>query len=169
MFPGGISQAGPLSLLVPIIQFAAPHEYLSTASGIAYSGRSIGGAFGSAVLNAISNGYIHAHYRTEVSESAVKAGLPSTSASKLIRALRSRTPVISATKVPGISTTSLSAAMETSHWVYSRAYQLAWWSILPFAVMAFISVFFIRDVKDLMTEKVEATVENVPKNRDEKV
>lgn len=47
----GISQSGPLTLLVALIQFTAPNAYLSTATGLAFSAR----AFGSAVLDAIIN------------------------------------------------------------------------------------------------------------------
>lgn len=52
----GIGQAGPLTLLVALVQFTSPHAYLSTATGLAFSARAIGGAFGSAVLDAIING-----------------------------------------------------------------------------------------------------------------
>ncbi|KAK3706835.1 hypothetical protein LTR37_012514 [Vermiconidia calcicola] len=49
----GIGQSGPLTLILALVQFAAPHAYIATASGFALSARAIGGAFGSAVLNAI--------------------------------------------------------------------------------------------------------------------
>ncbi|KAJ7860463.1 MFS general substrate transporter [Mycena olivaceomarginata] len=39
----GIGQSGPLSLVVALTQLTAPHEYLSTATGIAFSARAIGG------------------------------------------------------------------------------------------------------------------------------
>jgi hypothetical protein len=45
----GIGQAGPLTLLVALVQFTAPHAFLSTATGLGFSARAIGGAFGSAV------------------------------------------------------------------------------------------------------------------------
>ena len=48
----GIGQSGPLTLLVACVQFTAPHAFLSTATGLAFSARAIGGAFGSAVLDA---------------------------------------------------------------------------------------------------------------------
>lgn len=61
---GGIGQAGPLTLLVACVQFTAPHAFLSTATGLAFSARAIGGAFGSAVLNAIINGRLGEHYNS---------------------------------------------------------------------------------------------------------
>jgi len=44
---------------------------------------------------------------------------------------------------------------------------LLWWSILPFVVVCMVALCFLRGVKDLMTEKVEASVENVKKDKDD--
>jgi len=52
--------------------------------------------------------------------------------------------------------------MDASHWSYAHAYRLAWASVIPFVVLALIAVAFLKGVKELMTEKVEATVERVP-------
>ena len=52
--------------------------------------------------------------------------------------------------------------MDASRWSYAHAYRLAWASVIPFVVLALIAVAFLRGVKELMTEKVEATVERVP-------
>jgi hypothetical protein len=69
----GAGQAGPLTLLVAAVQFASPHAYLvssvkarytelfitltlilqATATGLAFSGRAIGGAFGSAIVGSL--------------------------------------------------------------------------------------------------------------------
>lgn len=45
----GLGQCGPLTLIVALVQFTAPHAFLSTATGLGFSARAIGGAFGSAV------------------------------------------------------------------------------------------------------------------------
>ncbi|XXG99574.1 Ubiquitin-conjugating enzyme E2 1 [Hypoxylon texense] len=155
----GIGQAGPLTLLVACIQFTAPHAFLSTATGLAFSARAIGGAFGSAVLNAIINGRLAGHYAAGVGAAAVSAGLPQASVPELLAALEvgnigsgvtSATPAVWA------------AAVEASRWEYTYAYRLAWASIIPFLVLAIVAVALLKGVKDLMTEKVEATVEYIP-------
>ncbi|KAI4862838.1 MFS general substrate transporter [Hypoxylon rubiginosum] len=154
----GIGQAGPLTLLVACIQFTAPHAFLSTATGLAFSARAIGGAFGSAVLNAIINGRLAGHYAAGVGAAAVSAGLPQASVPELLNALDAGTigsGVTSAT--PAI----WAAAIEASRWEYTHAYRLAWASIIPFLVLAIVAVALLKGVKDLMTEKVEATVEHV--------
>jgi len=161
----GIGQSGPLTLLVALVQFTAPHAYLSTATGLAFSARAIGGAFGSAVLDAVINSKIASSWASKVTEAAVSAGLPSASVPALLKALTSGEDLDA---VPGITPASIGAAANASHWAYAHAYQLAWWSIFPFVVIALVSVACLKGVKELMTERVEATVERLD-DVDEKV
>jgi hypothetical protein len=64
--------------------------------------------------------------------------------------------------IPGINTTIVNSAVDAGHGVYARAYQLAWASIVPFVVVAIICCALLTNVKELMTEKVEASMERVP-------
>lgn len=151
--------AGSLTLLVAAIQFTAPHAFLSTATGLAFSARAIGGTFGSAVLNAIINGRLIGHHAAGVGAAAISAGLLEDSVPELLEALDAGTigsGVVFAT--PAI----WDAAVEASRWEYAYAYRLAWASVIPFVVLAIVAVALLKGVKDLMTEKVEATVEHVP-------
>jgi hypothetical protein len=145
----GIGQAGPLTLLVPLVQFTAPHRYLSTATGLAFSARAIGGAFGSAVLDVISNDKITATYAPSISAAAMKAGLPASEIGTLIAALQAGNVTglneISATH-PGV----VPAALNASHKVYAAAYRLAWSSIIPFVVLAMVAVACLKGVRELM-------------------
>ncbi len=136
----GIGQAGPLTLLPACIQYTSPHAYLSTATGLAFSSRAIGGAFGSAVLNAIINNHIDANYAPAVSSAAVAAGLPESSVKALLGALAQG----ETTGVPGATPAVWAAALDASHWQYAYAYRLAWSSIIPFVALALIAIFFMR-------------------------
>jgi uncharacterized oligopeptide transporter (OPT) family protein len=156
----GIGQAGPLTLLPACIQFTAPHAFLSTATGLAFSSRAIGGAFGSAVLDAIINNRLGSNYAPAVLGKAFAAGLPEGSAEALLEALSKGIPPAAAA-VPGATDAVWAAALEESQWQYAYAYRLAWASIIPFVVLAIAAVWCMRGVKELMTEKVEATVEHV--------
>ncbi|KAJ4129522.1 hypothetical protein NW754_003803 [Fusarium falciforme] len=155
----GIGQSGPLTLLVACVQFTAPHAYLSTATGLAFSIRAIGGAFGSAVLDAIINGRLTSHYAPAVGKAAVTAGLPEKSVPALLQALA--TGEIGSSDVEGANSAVWNAAISESRWQYAHAYRLAWSSVIPFAVLALVAVACLKGVKELMTEKVEATVEHV--------
>jgi hypothetical protein len=154
----GIGQSGPLTLLVALVQFTAPHAFLSTATGLAFSARAIGGAFGSAVLDAIINGKLASTLVPNVTAAAIKAGLPAMSVPALLEAMATG---VGLTDVPGINLSILAAASNASEWAYAHAYRLAWTSIVPFVVLALVAVICLKGVKELMTEKVEATVEQV--------
>ncbi len=153
----GIGQAGPLTLLVALIQFTAPHAYLSTATGLGFSARAIGGAFGSAVLDAIINGKLAGSLNQNIAAAAVSAGLPKASVSKLLEAMATGEGL---STIPGASSSILAAAANASELAYAHAYNLAWLSILPFVVIALIAVACLKGVSELMTERVEASVEH---------
>lgn len=124
---------------------------------MAFSFRAIGGAMGSAVLNAIINGRLGSHYAPAVGSAAVAAGLPKSSVPELLAALESG----QLKGVQGATPSVWAAALDESHWQYAYAYRLAWTSIIPFTVLAIVAIIFMRGVKELMTEKVEATLEQV--------
>jgi len=156
----GIGQSGPLTLLVACVQFTAPHAFLSTATGLAFSARAIGGAFGSAVLDAIINGRLASHYADAVGKAATGAGLPEESVPALLAALAAGT-VGEESGVRGATAMVWEAAVGESRQQYTAAFRLAWASIVPFVVLATVAVACMRGVSELMTEKVEATVEHV--------
>lgn len=161
----GIGLSGPLTLLVALVQFTAPHRHLSTATGLAFSARAIGGAFGSAVLDAIINGVLGNTYASKVSTAAVDAGLPESDISGLLAAMSAGTAL---TSVPGVNSTIAAAAEVASQNAYAHAYHLAWASIIPFVVLGIASVLGLKGVNHLMTDKIEATVEHAPVNDVEK-
>jgi Fungal trichothecene efflux pump (TRI12) len=154
----GIGQSGPLTLLVACVQFTAPHAFLSTATGLAFSARAIGGSFGSAVLNAIINGKLKSTYAKQVGGAAVSAGLPKSSVPQLLEAFATGQGFDT---VPGIKPAILADAANASHWAYAHAYRLAWRSLIPFVVIATVAVACMKGVKELMTEKIESSVERI--------
>ncbi len=90
----------------------------------------------------------------------MSGGLPAASVPALLGAMATGEG-LNATNIPGLTVEVLGAAADASHWAYAHAYRLAWWSVFPFVVIALISVVCLKGVKELMTERVEATVENV--------
>ncbi|KAJ7494520.1 hypothetical protein B0H11DRAFT_2005057 [Mycena galericulata] len=137
-----------------IFLFTQPFQ--STATGLAFSARAIGGAFGSAILDAIINNKL-ASYDTDVGAAATAAGLPPSSVGALLQSLAGGTPAT----VPGISDAIIAAATDASHDAYARAYRFAWIPIIPFVIVGMVCIANLQGVKELMTEHVEATVELV--------
>jgi hypothetical protein len=127
----------------------------STATGLTYSARAIGGAFGSAILDAIINNKL-ASYDADVGSAAIAAGLPANSVPVLLQALASGMP----STVPGVTDAIIAAATAASRNAYGRAYRFAWIPIIPFVIVAMVCVACLKGVAELMTEHVEATVEH---------
>lgn len=116
----------------------------------------MGGAFGSAGLNSIINGKLTSHYAPTVSNAATEAGLSTSSVPALLESLAS---VARFADIPGINPAILAAATGASANAYAATYRLAWASIISFVVLALVAIWFLKGVKELMTEHVEATVE----------
>lgn len=119
---------------------------------------------GAAVLDAIVHGRISGHYAPAVTAAALENGLPESSLPDLFAGLASGVYE----GVAGATAQVWDAALEAHRWQYAKAYGLAWASIIPFVVLALIAIWFMKGVKELMTEKIEATVEHVPNEDAEK-
>lgn len=107
-------------------------------------------------MDTIVNSKLAKTYAPSVSSAATKAGLPSSSVPALLAAFSSGTGFAD---ISGVSPAILAAATNASEEAYAGAYRLAWASIIPFVVLALVSIVFLKGVKELMTEHVEATVE----------
>jgi len=163
----GVGQSGPLTLLIAVIQFAAPHAHLSTATGLALSFRALGGAFGSAILYTIAFGHVTANYNSNVASAAIMAGLPQKDVPVLLGVMaeghgpptaKGLTAVLSQV-LPSATTAVIKAARYAGQKVYAKGFGLAWASIIPIAFIAIGSCALMKGVGTLMTEKVQAPLE----------
>lgn len=172
----GLGQAGPLILLVSVTQFAAPHAYLSTATGAVLAARAIGGAFGSAILYTIAFGHVHSNYSAKVAAAAVSNGLAPESVPVLLSVMaeghgpptEGALVGVLAQALPSATMSVIGAARTAGQEVYAKGFALAWASIIPVAFIAVVCCALLRDVSKLMTDEVEAPLENVPSDPDVK-
>lgn len=105
------------------------------------------------MLNAIINGKLTSSLSGRVGAAAVDAGLPASSVEGLLAAMDS------GEGLTGYSDAILGAAATASQHVYATAYNRAWASVIPFVVLAIVAVVCMKGVRELMTDRVEATVE----------
>jgi len=147
----GFGQAGPLTLIPALIQFCAPPALLGTATGLAFSARAIGGAFGSAILTTIITNKLSS-LPERVGSAAVEAGLPQSSIASLLAAMAEGLPL---STVSGATDAVISAATQASHSVYASAYRIGWAAVIPFTVVAMIFVFLLKSVASQMNWHVE--------------
>jgi hypothetical protein len=173
----GIGQAGPLILLVAVAQYAAPHAYLSTATGVVFSIRAIGGAIGSAVLYTIAFGHVGSHYNNAVAQAAIAAGLAPDNVPILwgIMANGNGPPTeqtlagVLSQALPSATLPIIQTARKAGQIVFAKAFGLAWASIIPLAVISIVCCALLRGVDQLMTEKVEAPLEKSQDDLEQKM
>lgn len=123
----GTGCAGPLTVLIACVQQTAPHAFLSTAIGLAFSARAVGGAFGTAVIYAVINSRIASNYANDIGSAAVVAGLPESSVAALLASMKGKTATTArGHSVPGADAAVMSAAWQANYWSYSRAHRLGW-------------------------------------------
>ncbi len=90
-------------------------------TGLAFEARSIGGAFGSAVLDAIISGQWSSIYATKAGHAAVNAGRSNSSIAQLLEAFTNPTPE-ALQEVPGLNQLILQVAESSSYDAYRQAY-----------------------------------------------
>jgi len=148
----GIGQSGPLTTIVAIVQFTAPHAYLSTATGLAFCARAFGGSFGSAIMGTIINTKV-ASAPAQIGAAAIAQGLPASSVAALVTAMAEGIPL---STVPGTNAAIIAAATMARENVYAHAYRVAWAALIPFVVVAMGAIAMLSGVKDQMTWHTEA-------------
>ncbi|KIW17942.1 hypothetical protein PV08_05137 [Exophiala spinifera] len=173
----GVGQAGPLILLIAVVQYAAPHAFLSTATGLAFSIRAIGGAFGSAVLYTIVFGHVKSHYGTAVAKASIAAGLSPEEVPILLcvmaggngpptEALLAR---VLSQALPSATLPIIRASRTAGQVVYARGFQLAWASTVPMIVVSLVCCALLQGVERLMTDKVESPLEKTQRDLEVKI
>ncbi|HEY1826045.1 MAG TPA: MDR family MFS transporter [Acidimicrobiales bacterium] len=129
MFVVGFGLGLVMQVLVVAVQNAVPHSQLGTATATATFFRTIGGAFGVAILGAVFNSALLSHLRASASPAMLKAiGGTDISANP---AIIDKMPLAERTII-------INAFSETLHTVFIVA--------IPFAVVAFFVCFLMKEI-----------------------
>lgn len=163
----GVGQSGPLILLIAVVQFSAPHAYLSTATGVAFAFRAIGGAFGSAILYTIAFGHVSSNYNNAVAAAAINSGLSPEALPVLLGVMaeghgpptQQALAGVLSQALPTATLPIIQAARTAGQEVYAKGFALAWASIIPVVVIAIACCALLKGIDPLMTNKVEAPLE----------
>jgi len=138
LFIAGFGFSVPLALLFAVAQLATPRHLLGLTTGQLIAARGAGQTVGAAVLAAVYNAKVEVVLPDEVSTAALNAGLPLSS-------------------VPAFLTALASAAAKHA---YVESFHYGWYTALPFAIIALLSVFLLdgKKIKAQMTWLVERPV-----------
>jgi MFS family permease len=141
MFVVGLGLGLVMQVLVVAVQNSVPHSQLGTATATATFFRTIGGAFGVAILGAVFNSQLLGHLRATASPAFMK----------LIGGADISENPAQIAKLPA-------AARELVINAFSHTLQTVFLVSIPFAIAAFITAFFMKEIP--LRQKAHISVED---------
>jgi hypothetical protein len=132
----GVGLGMCLSSLLAVAQLSTPPQLIATASGLMISVRSLGGAVGLAIYNAVFNHGIATNLGSKVAAATLPLGLPSTSIGPLIASLTSGNAA-AAERVPGVTLAIIKAAVLALQEAFVIAFRYVWIAAGAFTLVAF--------------------------------
>ncbi|EED15310.1 siderophore iron transporter, putative [Talaromyces stipitatus ATCC 10500] len=177
IFPitSGIALVSILPISMVSAQLTTSSELISLASALMITVRSLGGAIGLAINNAVLNDTLDTELPKKVGAAVLALGLPPSSLPELIRALATQSKAAVAA-VPGITPEIAQAAVVAMKRAYLMAFRNAWIVSAAFCAVLVLASIFIKEQRadfdaridapmdvvsyDLKAKDMEMTVEN---------
>ncbi|KAK0354529.1 hypothetical protein LTR91_005910 [Friedmanniomyces endolithicus] len=159
LFIAGFGFSVPLALLFAVAQLATPRHLLGLTTGQLIAARGAGQTVGAAVLAAVYNAKVEVVLPDEVSTAALNAGLPLSSVPAFLTALTSGNAT-ALSSIPGATSAIIEVASAAAKHAYVESFHYGWYTALPFAIIALLSVFLLdgKKIKAQMTWLVERPV-----------
>src|SRR5271170_2576647 len=133
----GVGLGMCLSSLLAVAQLSTPPELIATASGLMISVRSLGGAVGLAIYNAVFNHGVSANLGSKVAAATLPLGLPLSSLGPLIVSLTSGNSA-AANRVPGATLDIIQAGGLAVQEAFVIAFRYVWISAGCFTLVALV-------------------------------
>jgi MFS family permease len=133
----GVGVGVILPTVVVVTQMAAPQEHISLATALSYTFRSLGGAIGVAVNNAIFNNTLSKNLGTRIAAAVLPLGFPASNLGALITAFNSGS-LTAIQNVPHISDEILGAGGAAFRESYALAFRYAWIAAACFSAVGII-------------------------------
>ena len=155
----GIGFSTPLALLFAISQLATPPRLLGLTTGQLLASRGIGQAVGASVLVAVYKAKVTSILPAKVSAAVVQAGLPAKDVTAFITALTAQNETL-LEAVPDVTPKIIAAGGAAAIQANVKSFHYAWYTALPFSVLALLIVFLLdgKKTKAQMTWLVERPV-----------
>lgn len=155
----GIGFGAPLVLVVAGVHLSTPHPLIATATGVTCAARAVAGTVATAIYAAALTTRF-ANIPGDVSKAALGAGLPASSLATFIHNLM--TGDISALSMSkGATPEVIKVALTTQSQSYADALRVIYIIAAPFGVLACIVCLFLGDLRQVMTFRVDAPVEEL--------
>src|SRR2546423_6435174 len=130
-----------LSALLAVAQLSTPPQLIATASGLMISVRSLGGAVGLAIYDAVFNHGVAANLGSKVAAATLPLGLPSASIGPLIAGLTSG-DLAAVGRVTGATPKIITAAVLALQEAFVIAFRYVWIAAGCFTLVALLGTLF---------------------------
>lgn len=156
----GLGFGAPLVLIVAGVQLATPHHLIATSTALITCSRAVSAtvftAIGAAALNTRLDNYIPDY----VAKAALRAGLPKSSLAAFVGALASNNKA-ALSKIAGITPSIIHAGVVALQQAFADGIRVVFIIAAPFGALACIGCFFLGDLKETMTYRVDAPLEDL--------
>ena len=164
----GLGFGAPLVLIVAGVQLSTPHHLIATATALTTSSRAVAATVFTAIYAAALNTRLDNYIPNYVAKAALGAGLPKTSLAVFVKALASNDKA-ALSSVAGITPSIINAGVAALKHALADGIRVVFMIAAPFGALACIGCFFLGDLKETMTYRVDAPVENLHAKRHQAV
>jgi hypothetical protein len=138
-----------------------PLRDLGIATGIIGTFRNTGGAVGIAIFGTIRNSVVGSQLGPRITEAALANGFPASGLAELIPAVQLAVlgEPASLLALPGVTPAVESATIAAFKGAYAYAFQRVFLSTIPFGVIATVTVIFVKESSQYLTNHTAARLE----------
>lgn len=156
----GLGVDAPLILILAGAQLSTPHHLIATATAAAVSARCVSGTAFTAIYAAALNDRLTKKMPAYISEAALRAGIPPTSAIAFVKALVAK-DAAALPKIPGVTSAIIQADVGGLKQAFADSVRVIYIIAAPFGLLACIGCLFLGDLKKTMSYRVDAPVEDL--------
>lgn len=160
----GLGFGAPLVLIVAGVQLATPHHLIATATAVLTSTRAVAASTFTAIYTAAFTTQAKTRLSQAVGAAASAAGLGQGMDSFVESTIAGNLTAMEA--VPGVTASVIKAGLEGLKQGQADSYRIVWIIASPFGILACLFVYFLDDMKKLMTYRVDAPVEELHAKRE---
>jgi hypothetical protein len=156
---GSLASFGVGGVLVPaatVAMIVTPDAVITTAAALSLSIRTVGGSIGYSIYYNVFATKLTGNLPTYVTEYAIKAGLPLTSAEAFVTTFLTTPEEIAS--IEGATPAVIAAATKGTQWAYSKSLSYVWFTSIAFGSMAIVCCLLLPSTKKYQTNRVAVQI-----------
>ena len=156
----GLGFGAPIVLIVSGVQLTIPHHLIATGTAVTVSARAVAATIFTAIYAATLTDNLTSKIPTYVAQAAIRAGLPASSVPAFVEDLAANNQAKLAS-IPGVTATVITQGVAALKQAYADSLRTIFIIGAPFGIIACIMCYWLGDLKNAMTYRVDAPVEDL--------